>query len=107
IALPAPDRGALERSSWFTPTERPPAQTHPTPPQTVEEARPEIRPFGQGGLASTTQRDGVPMISPPPTAPPPRTMPRPEASRPPVAEPPPLPIPSSLAVPPPHTARPP
>ncbi|WP_433177610.1 hypothetical protein [Actinoallomurus sp. CA-150999] len=117
IAPPAPERGAPERSSWFTPTERPPAQTHPTPPQTVEEALPEVRPFGQGGLASTTQRDGVPMISPPPAstahtaAPPPRTMPptapRPEAFRPPVAEPPPLTIPSTLAVPPPDTARPP
>ncbi|MEV0406887.1 hypothetical protein [Actinoallomurus sp. NPDC050550] len=134
IAPPAPDRGAPEHSSWFTPAERPPAQTSATPPQTVEEALPEVRPSGQGGLASTTQRDGVPMISPPPAAttaytaaPPPRTMPpttpRPETSRPPaakplttpqpetsrrqVAEPPPLTIPSTIAVPPPETVRPP
>ncbi|GAB3959647.1 hypothetical protein GCM10029978_007130 [Actinoallomurus acanthiterrae] len=126
-APPAPDRGAPESSTWFTPAKRPSAPAHPTPPRTVEEARPEVRPFGQGGLASTTQRDGVPMVSPPPAAataytpapPPPTrppTTPRPETSRPPVAEPPAMPPRETsrlpLAEPPPamparETARPP
>ncbi|GAA4620007.1 hypothetical protein GCM10023196_002300 [Actinoallomurus vinaceus] len=118
-APPAPDRGAPEPSSWFSRPEHPPANAYPPPPQTVEEALPEIRPISGGGLASTTQRDGLPIVSPPPAAttayratpppvmPPTITKPPTESTQPPVAEVPQLTIPPTIATPRPETARPP